>query len=74
MALSIAELQSELAAGVTPDDFDSLALQVAVPGARPYHLDPPSPSTQVVPEPTVLVLMLLGIPLLMVRKRYARSN
>jgi hypothetical protein len=75
IAMSIEELQNDLAAGITPADAGVSPLKVTSPGYVPTYVPvAPTAGAQVVPEPTVLILMLLGIPLLLARRRRASGN
>jgi hypothetical protein len=75
MAVSIAELQNSMASGLTPDDLSPAALNLAPTSMGPAnHSAQPTAGAQVVPEPPVLILMLLGIPLLLARRRAAISK
>lgn len=74
MAVSIAELQNSLASGLTPDDLGPAILKITAPDAGFAPAIQPTAGAQVVPEPPVLILMLLCIPLLIARRRAAAQK
>ena len=69
IALSLAELQGSLAEGMTADELAASTLAIELTPTSPLRAEPPVQGVQVVPEPPILILLLLGLPVLLARRR-----